>query len=460
VANAAGEPRSVRAAPPIEWVVRVPGSKSLTNRALVLAAMARGRTRLVSALRSGDTDALSAALARLGIPVEPVAGSTEAGTSPGRWPGFEVSGTGGAFEAGADVTLDLGDGGTPTRFAMALASFSRRRVTIDGSARMRERPVADGVELLRILGVPVEYREAQGRLPVMVDGRAGPPRGGSLQVGALASSQFVSALLLLAPWMRDGLELRFEVPPVSGSYIELTIDELRRWGAAVGEARDGDGLRTVRVDAGPLAARGEVFVEPDASSALYWAAAAALVPGSDVILHGLPPGSRQPDRAAIDLLGAMGAEVVRDPACLRVRCGRRAGDGAAPLAGIRASLEACPDGALMLIAAAAVARGPSRFEGLGTLRVKESDRLAAMAEGLARVGATARIGDDWIEVDPVPAGHRVDAAIDPHRDHRIAMSFAVLGLRSGGIRIGDPGCVAKSYPEFWTALGRCERGGG
>jgi 3-phosphoshikimate 1-carboxyvinyltransferase len=128
-----------------------------------------------------------------------------------------------------------------------------------------------------------------------------------------------------------------------------------------------------------------------------------------------------------------------------------------PLDGLEASLEQCPDGALMLIAAAAVARGPSRFRGLGTLRVKESDRLAAMAEGLERIGARARLGDSWIEIGPIPAGHRVDTTIDPHNDHRIAMSFAVLGLRTGGIRISNPECVAKSYPAFWLVIERLTR---
>ena len=124
---------------------------------------------------------------------------------------------------------------------------------------------------------------------------------------------------------------------------------------------------------------------------------------------------------------------------------------------MQANLERCPDGALMLIAAAAVAEGPSRFWGLGTLRVKESDRLAAMAEGLERVGARVRLGDSWIEIDPMPSGHRVDAVIDPHNDHRIAMSFAVLGLRTGGIRIEHPECVAKSYPAFWQVIERLSR---
>jgi 3-phosphoshikimate 1-carboxyvinyltransferase len=155
----------------------------------------------------------------------------------------------------------------------------------------------------------------------------------------------------------------------------------------------------------------------------------------------------------------MGADLRFGPGSAAVGCRARADDAAPPLDGRHADLADCPDGALMAIAAAAVAAGGSRFEGLGTLRVKESDRLAAMAEGLGRIGARARIGADWIEVDPVPAGHRVAATIDPHRDHRVAMSFAVLGLRTGGIRIEDPGCVAKSFPGFWQLFERLERGG-
>ena len=459
MAGATGEPRAVRAAGPIDWVLRVPGSKSLTNRALVLAAMSAGRTTLGMALRSDDTDGLSRALEALGARIEAQDGRPAGPGDGGAHPGFRVQGVGGAFPAGEDAALHLGDGGTPTRFMMAVAAFARRRVTIDGSARMRERPVGDGVDLLRALGVRVDWAEAPGRLPVVVDGRAGPPAGGRVRAGALASSQFVSALLLVAPWMRDGLEVVFDAPPVSRSYIDLTVDELRRWGATVSEEIDAAGnLRAVRVGPGSLAGGGERAIEPDASSALYWAAAAALVPGSDIVLHGLPAASRQPDMAAIRALAGQGAGMVASGDDLRATCRRAAGDSAPPLEGMVGSLEHCPDGALMLIAAAATAARPSRFTGLATLRVKESDRLAAMAEGLRRVGADARIGDSWIEVDPIPAGHRVDATIDPHGDHRVAMSFAVLGLRTGGVRIENPGCVAKSYPGFWAALGRCESG--
>ena len=461
MAGATGEPRAVRAAGPIDWVVRVPGSKSLTNRALVLAAMSAGETTLGMALRSDDTDGLSRALEALGARIEAQDGRPAGPGDGGAHPGFRVQGVGGAFPAGEDAALHLGDGGTPTRFMMAVAAFARRRVTIDGSARMRERPVGDGVDLLRALGVRVDWAEVPGRLPVVVDGRAGPPAGGRVRAGALASSQFVSALLLVAPWMRDGLEVAFDAPPVSRSYIDLTVDELRRWGATVSEEIDAVGnLRAVRVRPGPLAGGGERAIEPDASSALYWAAAAALVPGSDIVLHGLPAASRQPDMAAIRALAGQGADLITGSDGLRVACRCAAGDPAPPLDGMDSSLEHCPDGALMLIAAAAAASRPSRFTGLATLRVKESDRLAAMAEGLRRVGAGVRIGDSWIEVDPIPVGHRVDATIDPHDDHRVAMSFAVLGLRRGGVRVANPGCVTKSYPGFWAALERCESGKG
>ena len=450
-------PRLVERSAPIDAVLAVPGSKSLTNRALMLAAMASGRTELQWALRSDDTDALARALAALGATIE----------ARGPGPGgpvvadeFSVDGVGGRFASGGDVSLHLGDGGTPTRFAMAVAAFAPRRVTIDGSARMRERPVADGVELLRQLGVRVEWIEQDGRLPVVVDGRGDPPAGGTLHVGRIASSQFASALLLLAPWMRDGLELRFDSPPTSASYLTLTVDELRRWGARVDEARDAHGtLRSIRVAPGPLAARGAVMVEQDASSAVFWAVAAAIVPGSDLVLGWLPPESRQPDMRILAILESMGAAVIRSSGGVRVACRVPAGDPSAPLDGAgEVDCGDCPDGALALMAAAAVASGPTRITGLGTLRAKESDRLSAMRDALKRVGATIDVGTDWIEIGPLAAGCSVEARIDPRGDHRVAMSLAVLGMRTGGIRIDDPGCVSKSYPQFWSALDLLSRG--
>lgn len=442
---AAGEPRTVAAIGPFARDVRVPGSKSMTNRALVLAALARGSTVLRHALRSEDTDALARAITAMGVRVD---------AGPGH-DAFTVHAGEGGLPAGEEVRVDLGDGGTPTRFTMALAALAPRVTTIDGSARMRERPVADGVGMLRALGADAGWAEAEGRLPVRVDGRGGPPRGGTLRVGRVASSQFVSALMLTACRMPHELTIDFDEPPTSASYVELTADELRAWRVPVDELRaPGGALRSVRVRGAVPDAGGERTVEPDASSALYWAAAAALVPGSAVTVPGLPRGSRQPDMRAIEALSAMGADLEDAPTGIRVRSRAAAGEPGAPLGGMRVDCSACPDGALMLMAAAAVAAGPSRLDGLGTLRVKESDRIAAMAHGLRRVGARAEFGDDWIEVVPIPAHHRTDAEIDPHGDHRIAMSFAVLGLRTGGIRVGNPACVAKSYPGFWEELDR------
>lgn len=442
---AAGEPRTVAGIGPFAHDVRVPGSKSMTNRALVLAALARGTTVLRHALRSEDTDALAAAITALGVRVEAVPGEDA----------FTVHAGGAGLPAGEEVHVNLGDGGTPTRFVMALSALAPRVTVIDGSARMRERPVADGVALLRALGADAGWVEDEGRLPVRVDGRAGPPRGGTLRVGKVSSSQFVSALMLTACRMPNELTLEFDERPTSASYVELTTEELRAWRLRADEHRTpGGALHSVRVRPGIPDAGGQRTVEPDASSALYWAAAAAMVPGSAVTIPGLSLASRQPDMRAIEVLAAMGAVLEDAPGGLRMRSRAAAGESGAPLGGIRADCSACPDGALMLTAAAAVAAGPSRFEGLGTLRVKESDRIAAMAQGLARVGAGAAFGDDWIEVTPIPPSHRVDAEIDPHGDHRIAMSFAILGLRTAGVRIRNPGCVAKSYPGFWEQLDR------
>jgi 3-phosphoshikimate 1-carboxyvinyltransferase len=228
----------------------------------------------------------------------------------------------------------------------------------------------------------------------------------------------------------------------------VPVDEIRSSGAT---------LRAVRIRPAVPDAGGEREIEPDASSALYWAAAAVLVPGSAVTLTGLPERSRQPDMLAIRHLASMGAVLEAAPGGMRVHAAGGDADAAARLRPIVADCAACPDGALMLIAAAAAADGTSRVVGLGTLKAKESDRIAAMAEGLRAVGARATFGVDWIEIDPIPRGHRVDAVIDPHGDHRIAMSFAILGLRTGGIRVANPGCVAKSYPGFWDELDRTSR---
>ena len=432
---------------PLRGSIAVPGSKSLTNRALLLAAFAAGESTLLGALRADDTERLAAALEALGVP------------SALDEQGLRVRGAGGRLRTGdggsggAGITVNLGDGGTPARFLLAAAAFADGPVTIDGSASLRERPFGDGVALLRALGVEARHLAGDGLLPVRVEPGTRPPQGGTLRVGRTASSQFVSALLLVAPWMERGLAVEFTEPPTSQAYLELTIEELRRWGVQVQAQRSADGaLARVHVPAGPPAARAQVAIEADASSALYWAVAAAIVPGSRLELAGLPGDSSQPDMGALRALSAMGARVEFATDAVRVEwCQQR---GGAPLHGAELDASGFPDGALALAAAAAVAGGPTTLRGLGTLRVKESDRLAAMEAELGRVGCEARVEGEALVVDPPPLLAPRGACVHTYRDHRIAMSFAVLALRTGGIQVADPACVGKSYPGFWRDLER------
>ena len=439
-----------RAGGPLRASIRVPGSKSITNRALILAALADGVSVLHGALRSDDTDGLIEALRALGCAI------TVTGDS------VHVHGCGGRFAADIPVHINLGDGGTPTRFMMAAASLARAPVTIDGSARMRQRPVADGVTLLAALGVGVSSTGSgtNAALPLTVTPGVAAPHGGTVRVSRTSTSQCVSGLLLCAPWFRDGLRVEFTEQPTSQSYLELTIDELRRWGVAVDESRDATGqLTAITVPYGPPRARPAVHIEADASSAIYWAAAAAIIPGSVVDLLGLPQQSRQPDMRAIQAIGVMGAIIGPSPmadGATRVACA--VADSQSPLRGGQFNLSSAPDGALAVAAIAALADGETRLDGLSTLRVKESDRLAALRDGLIAMGAGARIEGDSLIISPVSAERRsathTTALIQTVRDHRIAMAFAVLGLQVSGVQIVDPGCVAKSYPAFWTDLAR------
>lgn len=435
-----------RSAAPVDASIRVPGSKSLSNRHLVLAALADAPTQLRGLLACDDCDRLLAALDAVGarhrigseaVIVEPVRGS--AGPTTAR--------------------VDLGDGGTPTRFMIALAAVLAGTVTtIDGSSRMRERPIAEGIELLRALGARVEYVEAEGRLPVRVHG--GTLRGGSIEVGRTASSQFVSALMLVAARTPEGVEIRFTEEPTSGSYIELSLAALAaaRVDAQVayrpvllGATNRGTGIASISIVPQRIGG-GMVDIEPDASSAVYPAAAAVLT-GGTVVLEGLPRRSLQPDSFFLDDLALRGARI--EP--ISQGGGSSAHDLAtrvsagAVLRGIDSDFGRAPDSAVMAMVLAACCDRPSRFTGLGTLRVKESDRIASVAEGLRALGGAVETGADWAIVHPLPGAVR-PAVIESANDHRIAMAFAVLGLARPGVSMSNPLCVAKSWPGFWSAL--------
>lgn len=432
---------------PLRGAVELPGSKSLTQRAIVLAALARGRSTISNALDADDPRHLLAAIESLGVVVDRGDGATLA-----------IEGTGGVFDGG--TTIDLGEGATGARFCLALACLAAAPVIVDGGRRLRERPMDEGLAMLRSLGATIRELGSPGRLPVEVAG--GGLRGGTAVAGRTMSSQFLSALLLVAPAIDEGLELQLDLrddaSPTSASYLWMTIEALREAGVSVELDRalpkfgsPSPGPRRIRVDAQTVQARGW-SIEPDASTAIFFAVAAAIVPGSAIELAALPFESRQPDAEAIRRLHEFGVPV-------------RSSDGGvavvAPESIVGAELDASlfPDAVPALAVLASRATSPTVLQGLETLRIKESDRIAAIAENLRRCGTEVEVGEDWIRIvptGPATAGH---AVIDPQRDHRIAMAFSLLGLIRPGIAIADPEVVAKSDPRFWERLERLTGGG-
>ncbi|MFK7959617.1 MAG: 3-phosphoshikimate 1-carboxyvinyltransferase [Phycisphaerales bacterium] len=443
------DPRPVpRLRGPFDFDVRVPGSKSITNRLYVLAALARGRSRIRRPLRSADCDGLLAAMATCGIGVA--------------WDGPDVLIDGGDGRLPGGGSVNLGHGGTPARFMIAAACLAEGPVTVDGSLRMRERPVAEGVDMLRELGATIDWAGDDGRLPVTATSAG--LEGGRLRVGRTASSQFVSAVMLVAPWTRRGVTLELGPDATSPSYVELTRRMLAERGLV------GDGLAIPAAEGGLPGF--DVAVEPDASSAIYWYTAAAMTPGARAVVRGAATTSVQPDARLLAALAAAGA-TVRD----LTLDGEPAVEVVGPAGGLSAmQLDAsdAPDGALAIAAACATAPvgATSRLTGLETLRVKECDRLAALETELGRCGVAVRTGPDWIEIDGVGVGIGVGiragdgdrsgdgpaaaspAIIETYDDHRVAMALALLGLQRGGMSVVDPACVAKSYPEFWVELQR------
>lgn len=402
---------------PVAGVVRPPGSKSITNRALVVTALApSGVSRLHSPLAADDTVVMRRALRGLGVLID---------DNDDPW---LVLGTGHDLHGGK---VDAGASGTTARFITAVAALARGEVVVDGTRRMRQRPIGPLVEALVALGIGAG--DTAGFPPVTVTG--GVLRGGRVEVDATVSSQFASALLMVAPLAPEPVEVVTLGPVVSRPYLDSTVEIMRHFGAKV--EVEGDRYRVA-----PSGYRkGEIEIEADASAAVYPAVAAA-VTGGRVEIEGIPADSRQPDLAVLDHLAAMGCRVIRGRT-IRVE---GPGDGLQP---IDADLTAAPDGALALAVAALFADGSSRLRGLSTLRVKESDRLAALHQEIGRLGATARVAGDTLEIDPGPLQ---GATVETYDDHRMAMAFAIAGLVVPGIVISRPEVVTKTWPGFFDML--------
>lgn len=412
-----------RAAQPLDAVVALPGSKSLTNRALVLAALAEGRSVVRRPLRSRDTELMVAALRVLGVRVEDDGGD------------WVVEGVPGALvPTGAFV--EVGNAGTVARFLPPVAALATAPVTFDGDPRVRERPLSPLLHALRELGAHLSTVEG---LPLTVRG-TGSLRGGSVVLDASQSSQLVSGLLLVGPRTIEGVAVRHEGTRLpSAPHLAMTVDALRACGATVDDTVEG----VWRVAPGPLLPR-DAAVEPDLSTAAAYLAA-PLVAGGSVTVEGWPVGTRQPGAVLPDLLEAMGGVVTRTADSVTVA----AGDG---LHGIDADLADAPELTPVLTALAALADSPSRFRGVAHIRLQETDRLKALATELGRAGGDAVETEDGIEIRP-SALH--GALLSSYDDHRVAMAWAVLGLGVDGIEVDDIATTRKTVPDFvgsWSRL--------
>ncbi len=401
-------------------LVDIPGSKSLTARALFLAAAADGVTTLQRPLRSDDTEGFAEGLTRLGYRV---------GRTPDAW---QIDGRPqGPALAEADVYCR--DGATTARFLPALAAAGHGVYRFDASPQMRRRPLLPLTRALRDLGVDLRHDEAEGHHPLTV--RAAGVEGGEVVLDAGQSSQYLTALLLLGPLTRTGLRVTV-TDLVSAPYVDITIAMMRAFGAEVG--REGD---TYVVAPGGYRAT-TYAIEPDASTASYFFAAAA-VTGGEVTVPGLGAGALQGDLGFVDVLRRMGARV-------DVGADRTTVAGTGELRGLTVNMRDISDTMPTLAALAPFASGPVRIEDVANTRVKECDRLEACAENLRRMGVRVATGPDWIEI--VPGAAPVGADVKTFGDHRIVMSFAVTGLRVPGISFDDPGCVRKTFPGFHEAF--------
>ena len=417
---------------PFDGVVTPPGSKSLTNRALVLAALADGTSTLTNALAADDTRVMIDGLRALGFTVE------EDGDA------LRVHGLGGRVPA-ASAELHCGNSGTTIRFLTALATLGTGSFTFDGVPRMRQRPVGPLLDLLKNLGARVTpLGDAPGYPPYRVDARG--LAGGLGRYPATLSSQFFSAVLMVAPHARHEVKIDLDRPQTSWPYVEMTTRLMDEFGVTPELVRDPLTREPLRVIVPQDRYRPTDYaVEPDASAASYFLAAAAIRPGARVTVAGLGSDSLQGDVRFAGVLRKMGAAV-------EVRRDAMTVEGSDDLGGVDADLSDMPDVAQTLAVAALFADGPTTIRGLHTLRVKETDRLAALRTELTKLGAAVTIDGDALTIDP-PAEVR-PAAIDTYDDHRMAMSFAVAGTRAAGVTVRDAGCVSKTYPNFLADLSR------
>jgi 3-phosphoshikimate 1-carboxyvinyltransferase len=414
-----------------EGEVALPGSKSISNRTLLLSALARGTTVLEGLLDADDTAHMLEALRTLGIAIDRN-GAT-----------CVVHGAGGRFPNGS-ARLYLGNAGTAVRPLTAALAMQGGDYAIAGVPRMHDRPIGDLVDALRHQGCEIRYTGKDGYPPLAI-GAAGGHAGGRLPIRGDVSSQFLSAVLMALPVARGAAQtettIALTTPLISRPYAEITLRLMRRFGVVV-ETPD---AATFRLSPTPgYVSPGTFHVEGDASAASYFLAA-GVIGGGPVRVTGVGRDSIQGDVAFADVLARQGADIRMGDDFIEARRGR-------PLAGGTIDCIAIPDAAMTLAITALFARAPTRLVNIGSWRVKETDRIAAMAAELAKLGATLAAGNDWLEVAPLAEFRHAD--IDTYDDHRMAMCFALAAIGGAGVTINDPGCVRKTFPGYFDALAR------
>lgn len=405
-------------AEPIDARVRPPGSKSETIRALAAAALAGGRSHLYEPLRADDPLAMCDALKALGVAV----------ASDGE--PWTVSGSGGRLRA-PEGPLEVGESGLSARILLAMAGLVSGPVRIVGRGRLPDRPMSGIVDVLRSQGVEV----SGDRIPIAVRGEGRLP-GGRIEVDCSASSQFATAVMLVAPVMSEPVVLDISGLASSAGYLEITEATMRRFGAGMTRTVTGYEIANDGYQAA------DVMIEPDASAAVYPMCIAA-VTGGRVVIEGLGADSRQPDLRIAAVLEEMGCQVQRDRDSTTVDA------RGILLRAVDVDLSDAPDGALAVAVTCLFAEGTSRISGLASLRHKESDRLAAISSEIGRIGGRAEVEGDTLVIGP---GSLRAAEMDSHGDHRIAMAMAVAGVTLPGSRMVHSGAVTKTWPDFWDVV--------
>lgn len=408
--------------------VKLPGSKSISNRTLLLAALAEGNSEVRGLLDSDDTQRMLEALAQLGIQLD---GSAETGN-------FRVQGCDGKFPQ-KQADLFLGNAGTAFRPLTAALALSSGHYKLSGVPRMHERPIGDLVDALRQIGADISYLGQEGYPPLQIS-PAAIRAGGEISIRGNVSSQFLTALLMAVPLTQADTRINVVGELISKPYIEITLNLMRQFGVEVSR----DGWQSFQIAGGQhYRSPGVVHVEGDASSASYFLAAGAIGKGP-VRVEGVGKNSIQGDVRFVETLQQMGAHITMGDSWIEV-------SGTGKLNALDVDLNHIPDAAMTIAVAALFADGTTTIRNVASWRVKETDRLSAMATELRKVGATVEEGADYLRITP-PQQLLADAVIDTYDDHRIAMCFSLVALGGVAIRINDPKCVGKTFPDYFQVL--------